>query len=278
MDTDRLADRVRASRRMRLVPSFQLSMTRSRSVQSRGRTVARSSQLCEHIRDELTRMGNAGVAEGQARYLRGLHPFLGIPTPQRRVVVHNLAKNEAAAEPLDVETIFETGRRLFAMPEREFHHAAIDILSLYQSTWIDSPRPLETLDTFAEFIETKSWWDTVDTLASLVGALHRAHASATRPVLQSWIYLPSERLWMRRVSIIHQLRSKSVTDEELLFEACRSCASDPDFFIRKAIGWALREYRKTDRRAVDQFLEDHEDRLSPLSRREARLVRNAGAS
>jgi 3-methyladenine DNA glycosylase AlkD len=127
-----------------------------------------------------------------------------------------------------------------------------------------------------QLIVTKSWWDTVDALAVHgAGALVASHP-ALRPQMDRW--LASDELWLRRAALLHQLLWRDRTDADWLFDACRQRAGERDFFIRKAIGWALREYSKTDGAAVRSFVEADAEALSPLSRREALawLVKHRG--
>lgn len=121
--------------------------------------------------------------------------------------------------------------------------------------------------TAEHLITTKSWWDTVDSVATkTVGALVRAHPELAR-AMDQWI--DADDRWLARTAVIHQLGSKAATDCDRLFAYCERRASDTDFFIRKAIGWALREYAKTDGPAVQRFVADHAGALSNLSKREA---------
>ncbi len=113
-----------------------------------------------------------------------------------------------------------------------------------------------------------AWWDFVDEIAAnLVGEVVRSEPLAMQPVLAAW--LDRDDLWLRRSVIISQLKSKDATDTDLLFESCRRNLADPEFFIRKAIGWALREHSKTDKHAVLEFVDEHRDSMSGLSLREA---------
>jgi 3-methyladenine DNA glycosylase AlkD len=109
---------------------------------------------------------------------------------------------------------------------------------------------------------TKSWWDTVDVLASrVVGPV------AERPIIESW--LTSGDLWLERTAILHQLGYGERTDADFLFRSCLTHAASTEFFLRKAIGWALRQYARVDPAAVRGFVAAHADELSGLSRREA---------
>ena len=115
-------------------------------------------------------------------------------------------------------------------------------------------------------ITTKSWWDTVDELADhVVGAIVHAHPSQ-RAVMDRW--LVDDDFWLARTAILHQLDWKDDTDADWLFAACVRRAGDKEFFIRKAIGWALRSYSYVDPVAVERFVTDHAGELSGLSRRE----------
>ena len=154
-------------------------------------------------------------------------------------------------------------RRAWKLEEREYQYAACDVIAAYVG--LSSERLLADL----RFLVThKSWWDTVDALAPSVGALVLAHPQL-RTELDAWI--GDDNIWLARVALLHQLRFKTHTDSGRLFRYCRQRATDDEFFLRKAIGWALREYSKTDAAAVRRFVAADADRLSPLSRREALL-------
>jgi 3-methyladenine DNA glycosylase AlkD len=123
-------------------------------------------------------------------------------------------------------------------------------------------------------IVTGAWWDYVDGIAAhRLGPLLQRHPAAMRRRMLAWSRCPD--LWKRRASILCQLRFKEATDLELLYACIRPNLGDPEFFMRKAIGWALREYAWTDPGEIRRFVREHESELSPLSRREA--LKNIGA-
>jgi 3-methyladenine DNA glycosylase AlkD len=123
------------------------------------------------------------------------------------------------------------------------------------------------LGTVRELITTKSWWDTVDPLAArFVGGLVRRHPQLLAE-MDRWSV--EENMWLVRTAILHQLYYGAQTDTARLFEYCTRQAGHPDFFVRKAIGWALRQYARTDADAVREYLAKNQARLSPLSAREA---------
>ncbi len=186
--------------------------------------------------------------------------FLGVKTPARR------AASKASDPRLEARarstTAVALAHRLRAQPEREFHYVAGDLLRANQQRL-----RADHLADLERFITTDSWWDTVDALASpTVGTMVRNHPDLTE-TMDAWI--DADDMWLARVAIIHQLRFGEQTDVERLFGYALRRAADPEFFIRKAIGWALREYAKTDPDAVRSFVDAHVDVLSPLSVREA---------
>ena len=148
---------------------------------------------------------------------------------------------------------------------RETRYAAIELLLLarYRKQWLTP----DTLALIREMIETGAWWDYVDTLASnAVGDLLRRYPHDLYPELRLWATDPN--LWVRRTAILSQLKFNEQTDVEFLFEAIEGSITDRDFFARKAIGWALRQYSRTAPKVVVDYIERNKFRLSPLSKRE----------
>ncbi|WP_240633383.1 DNA alkylation repair protein [Paenibacillus montanisoli] len=198
------------------------------------------------------------ISEPMEAYMRHLFPFLGIRTPERNALVKQFMKEHGVPAGEELEAIV---RELWALPEREFHYSAMMLLEKRKKD--ASAAQIELLE---ELITTHSWWDTVDLLAShLVGNVFTRYPELVPVYAEKWI--SSDNMWLRRTAILFQLGYKQRTDTELLFSLIRRAAHEPEFFIRKAIGWALREYAKTDAEAVQKFVAATE--LSPLSMREA---------
>lgn len=196
-------------------------------------------------------------AAPMARYMKDRYPYLGVKTPARRAASKHVF---AAAKGSSVDDVVAFAERCWDEPEREFQYVACDVLRR-------NARRLraEDLARIERLIRTKSWWDTVDALASpTVGELVLAHPNA-EAAMDDWIDDPD--IWIARTAIIHQLRFGEATDADRLFRYCERRAGDTEFFIRKAIGWALRQYARTDPDAVREFVARRE--LSGLSRREA---------
>lgn len=190
--------------------------------------------------------------------MKGIAPFHGIKTPQRRAL---LKEHIARHGPVPLDELPHIARSAFACREREMHQVAVDLL-------MANARKLgpEHLPLLEELITTKSWWDTVDALAvHVVGVILKRHRKEVSKWNKRWV--TSKDLWLNRTAILFQNRWKADTDRDLLFANIERHAAHPDFFIRKAIGWALRELGGTDPATVRSFVRSH--RLSPLSEREA---------
>lgn len=149
-------------------------------------------------------------------------------------------------------------RELWLQPQRELQMVAVDLLIKYKNQL-----PPSFLADLEWLITTKSWWDTVDMLASHVTAALYHHAE-TQDYLSHW--RQSDNIWLRRSAILYQLKFKQHTDEKWLFGILKENQSDNEFFIQKAIGWALREYSKTNPDAVISFI--NQQGIQGLAKRE----------
>ena len=209
---------------------------------------------------EYARAGDPDRAQAMARYMKNHFVFFGIAAPDRRRI--DRAVRTSCPVPDDATDLLTLVSACWADPHREVHYFGAELLA----QMVDLLGPSD-LPAIRELLVTNSWWDTVDFLAAdVVGPLTRHHREVAGAV-RGWIDSPE--LWLRRTAILHQLRWKDATDANVLFELCLRQAAETEFFIRKAIGWALREYAKTDPQAVYQFVDSHAHLLSPLSRREA---------
>ncbi|MFJ4580662.1 DNA alkylation repair protein [Streptomyces echinatus] len=198
-------------------------------------------------------------AAAMRAYMKDAAPFLGIPTPARRALSRTVLAGSARPDETDCTAI---ALRCWELPEREYHYFAVDYLRRYAGRCSSGLLPV-----VRHLVTTVSWWDTVDLLAAhVVGALVAADPGLTAE-MDTWITDPD--LWVARTALLHQLTYKERTDADRLFGYCLLQSGHPDFFIRKAIGWALREYAKTDPEAVRDFLARERGRFGPLSVREA---------
>lgn len=194
-----------------------------------------------------------------AAYMRDQFPFLGFSTATQRA----LGRTVVAGLPAPTEDELRTvALACWDLPEREYQYFACDWLRKHAAV----PGP-DFLVTARTLITTKSWWDTVDALATrFVGGLVTRHPRL-RTEMDDWA--TDDNLWLVRTAILHQLHYGQETDTDRLFGYCARQAGHRDFFVRKAIGWALRHYARTDPDAVRGYLSHHRDILSPLSLREA---------
>lgn len=199
-----------------------------------------------------------------AAYMKNIAPFLGVATPQRRLLSREVLAGTGRPDETDCTAI---ALRCWKLPEREYQYFATDFLRRHVARCSSGFLPV-----LRHLVDTVPWWDTVDLLAAHVaGPLVRADAGAGT-VMDRWI--EDDSVWVARTALLHQLRFKERTGTGRLFRYCLLRADHPGFFIRKAIGWSLREYAKTDPDAVRDFVDGARDRLSPLSVREA--LRNIG--
>lgn len=159
--------------------------------------------------------------------------------------------------------------RLWHKEQREFQYTACDIAEKYLMLASNQAIPF-----FENMIRTKSWWDTVDKIASnLIGPTILKYPKS-KLILDDWIR--DSNMWIRRSAILFQLRYKYETDEQLLFKYCRHAMHEKEFFIQKAIGWALREYSKTSPSSVINFIDKYRSKLSSLSIREGSKMISKG--
>ncbi len=212
----------------------------------------------QHLQNTLEPHRNEARAIPMRAYMRNQFPFLGIPSPERRKLVKTaLLETQKLKKPIDDTLILE----LWHLPEREFQYAACDYLS-----WQRKKLEVQHLVLLEKLILEKSWWDSVDSLVHNVGAISLKSPEAI-VILERWS--KTENFWLRRAAILHQLGLKAKTDQSRLFKFILENAHDSEFFIRKAIGWALREYSYINPEAVKKFVLEHQKQLSKLSKREA---------
>ena len=224
--------------------------------------MAVDESLITALRDGLTALANPAKAPDMQRYMKSEQPFLGVAKPERARLARAVF---AAHPPADRDTWLDTVRALWRRARcREERYLAIDLTGWRGSARWQTP---DLLPLYEELVVTGAWWDFVDEIAARrVGPLLRAHPDQVRPAMLAWARDPDR--WKRRTAIICQLGSRSATDTDLLADAITANLADRDFFLRKGIGWALREHAKTDPAWVRAFVAAHPD-LSPLSRREA---------
>ena len=195
-----------------------------------------------------------------AAYMKQRFAFFGIPTPIRRKTVNPLLKQ--ISQVLDADGLLALAQILWCFEERECQYVAVDLLVKHAKRFEARHEPL-----LAALIQTKSWWDSVDSLATHVyGSLCR-HSAPMQARMQA--YALHQNMWLRRVAILHQLNYANETDRTRLSFILTANVGQSDFFIRKAMGWALRQLARTDPDWVREWLDTHATTVSGLTRREA---------
>lgn len=201
---------------------------------------------------------NPVVAEGAKKYLRNQFEFYGVAAPVRRKILANFLVSNKIPES---NALSEIVRSAWEHPRREMHYAAMEFLFKAKKQF--EPQSIQLLH---YMITHQSWWDTVDYIApNLLHHYLKSFPDRKLSIISEW--MASDELWLQRSCLIYQLKARQNTDAELLFSLIRQLAGHKDFFIRKAIGWALRTYARTNPTEVLQFVDAVE--LSGLSKREA---------
>ena len=202
---------------------------------------------------------NASKAKGAKAYMLNQFEFFGIATPLRRSISKDFYKSHPIKNHTELSLII---KECFAEPEREMHYFAIELLGYQKKLWSKQTIPL------IEWIIThNSWWDSVDSTNShVIGKFFIQFPTHIDTYTYKWNR--SKNKWLQRMSILFQLMYKEKTNTTLLANYIEHCQLEDDFFIRKAIGWALRGYAYTNAKWVKEFIKAH-PHLSNLSKREA---------
>lgn len=218
-----------------------------------------SNNFCIAVQAALAHAADATKAAGMRAYMRHQFVYLGITTPQRRAAVKVLVRDFA---PVQSAALKAAALALWAIEPREYQYAAADLLARHQAAL-----SLDDLPWILELVQTKSWWDTVDCFPKIVGGIVLRAGAKGRGEMDRAV--KHENLWVRRIAMLHQLGLRHQVDTVRLFKYADTLAPENEFFIRKAIGWALRDYAWHDWRAVENYLNGAKEKLSGLSYREA---------
>ena len=207
---------------------------------------------------------NPAQAGPMKKYMRDQFEYLGIKSPQGAALMKEFIKEQGLPPIAQLDTI---ARELWSLPQREFQYAAMSLMGR-----LEKKVEPEFISTIEYLLVTKSWWDTVDALAGhAVGTQFKRFPDVREKYLKKW--LKSDNFWLRRTTLLFQLGYKKETDFDLLCELIKENLGSDEFFINKAIGWALRQYAHTNPAPVKKFVKATKE-LHPLSRREA--LKNIG--
>jgi 3-methyladenine DNA glycosylase AlkD len=201
---------------------------------------------------------NPAQAGPMKKYMRDQFEYLGIKTPQNAALQKEFFQEHGFPALSELDSVL---RDLWSLPQREFQYVAVGLLGKFQKQI-----PASFIKTIEYMLVTKSWWDTVDSIAGgTVGVHFQRFPEVRETYLAKW--RASDNFWLRRTAILFQLNYKKETDFDLLCEIIRENLDSKEFFINKAIGWSLRQYARIDPKAVKKFVKSTP--LHPLSRREA---------
>ena len=221
-----------------------------------------NAALAQGLRRELACRKNPERARGAAAYMKVALPFIGVSMPE----VRRLTREVLREHPLQGYATYQSTLRelFFGARFQEERYAALAVAADRRSAGFQR---FGMLATYGKMIVAAGWWDLVDDLSCRVGDVLVRDPARSAPILRRWSR--HDDLWLRRAAIICQRKSRENTDLDLLYDCIEPSLASPEFFLKKAIGWALRSLAWHDPGAVRRYVRGHADQLSPLSRREA---------
>ncbi|MEZ4909998.1 MAG: DNA alkylation repair protein [Saprospiraceae bacterium] len=209
--------------------------------------------------DKFVKASDPHRAKQMQAYMKDNFTFFGISTPLRKEIMRSLSP----PKPLLLNYDFiKTIDLLWESDERELQYCALELMQKVLKQF-----NVDHLDWIESLITRKSWWDSVDSIApNIVGHIFKQESKEKSLFLEKWI--ASDNFWLNRTAIIFQLKYHTNTDEDILIASILAHDQSKEFFVRKAQGWALRQYSKTNPVFVRQFIEAN-PQLSGLTKREA---------
>ena len=207
--------------------------------------------------EEMIQHKNEEQARQMSKYMLNKFEYIGIKTPERREIFKNFFKEYKNGEKIDWEFVNNCWENKY----REFQYVAADYLKNKKDKLT-----IDDIPNLKQLILKKSWWDTIDNLDMTIGALALKDSNVNK-ILMEWSI--DENIWLRRIAIDHQLLRKEKTNTELLEKVLKNNLGQAEFFINKAIGWALRDYSKTNPKWVKNFIEKNKEKMAKLSIKEA---------
>ncbi len=201
---------------------------------------------------------NSCYAQKMKAYMRNQFEYLGLKSGLRNLIQRKIIQEAGVPE---IEQLEKVTRDLWAMPEREYQYFAMELLKRRIKK-----APATIINLLEDLILSKSWWDTIDFISpSLVGVLFKTYPELIIPVTNKW--MDSGNIWLQRSCILFQLKYKEEVNLELLYKFINQLKDSKEFFIKKSIGWSLRQYSKFNPDEVERYVNSTE--LQPLSVREA---------
>lgn len=212
----------------------------------------------QRLRKKLIENSDPELARQMESYMRNKFKFYGLKTPERRKSYHDLIKLEKANKKIDWKFLDQA----WADEHREAQYFVCDYLIA-----LEKYLKFENIDHIFNYVKSKQWWDTIDSLIKPIGKLGLRDERVNELML-AWS--KDDDFWVRRVAIEHQLLRKDKMNVELLNAILENNLGSSEFFINKAIGWALRDYSKTNPNWVENFIRKHHTEMATLSIKEGR--------
>ena len=210
------------------------------------------------LRTEFKNNANPKIALEQKAYMRNQFEYYGIKAPDRREIQKAFFLKEHLPTKMEIEPLLKV---LWLLPQRDYQYFSQELFHKYVRQF-----DIEDIDLIEFMIKHKSWWDTIDFIATkLLGEYFKMYPAQRNIIVGKW--LVSNNIWLQRSCLLFQLKYKNDLDTVFLSDVIKSLLGSNEFFINKAIGWVLREYSKTNRGWVVDFVAT--TKLNPLSRREA---------
>ena len=207
--------------------------------------------------EEMIQHKNEEQAQKMSKYMLNKFEYIGIKTPERRKIFKNFFKEYKNEEKIDWEFVNKCWENKY----REFQYVGADYLKN-----VKDKLTIDDIPKLKQLVLEKSWWDTIDNLDMTIGALALKDSNVNK-ILLEWSL--DENIWLRRIAIDHQLLRKEKTNTELLEKILKNNLGQAEFFINKAIGWALRDYSKISPEWVKNFIEENKENMAKLSIKEA---------
>ncbi len=217
-----------------------------------------NTKYLTHVQSIFLEKGDPETALGQMRYMRNQFDYYGLKAPQWMALAKEIMAEKGIPEGDELKAL---ALLCFDDEHRELHYFALEMV---QKTL--KKQPSDFIDFLETLITTKSWWDTVDWLAKLVGIHFKKHPQLILPITERWV--ASGNFWLQRVCLIFQLTYRDKTDFDLMKKYILQIAASKEFFLQKGAGWALRQYSRTNPKGVTQFVQEN-PQLAPLTQREA---------
>ena len=210
----------------------------------------------QELKQKLIENSNPDLAKQMEKYLRNKFKFYGLKSPERRKSYHDLIKAEKKNKKIDWKLLDQA----WSDSHREAQYFVCDYLKKKEKYLT-----FEDIDQIFNYIKSKQWWDTIDSLIKPIGKIGLRDERVNDLML---IWSKDNDFWVRRVAIEHQLLRKDKMNIELLEKILENNLNSSEFFINKAIGWALRDYSKSNPEWVREFIENHVSDMAPLSIKE----------